>query len=255
MPDRNVLGIIALGDHYKPIGKVTALSDVTTPDDTIEYGGVYGHDDIVNTTDAIGAHFEIEETYEGSPSHAHLPDRHADTMDKFWHRAGWLVFLLIFQSTASFVLRGFDNLLKAHPTVVYFLPMLIGAGGGAGSQSTVLVIRNMALGSECSARALVFKQLMTGMALGLILLAFSFVGVLLFGSTTAEGFAVCIATLSIVIVSVIIGTLLPIMFQMFGIDPAHAGAAIQAAMDVVGVLVTCVICWLVLRHVPSAQGP
>eukprot|EP00914_Ancora_sagittata_P009026 GHVO01017419.1.p1 GENE.GHVO01017419.1~~GHVO01017419.1.p1 ORF type:complete len:260 (+),score=43.04 GHVO01017419.1:84-782(+) len=224
---------------------------MSDPPDTVEGNALMAdhrdppHDDEI---DMKGGALEIEDT----------PGRHheapIDTMDKFWHRAGWLVFLLIFQSTSSFVLRGFDNLLTAHPTVVYFLTMLIGAGGNAGSQSTVLVIRNMALGSECSARALVFKQLMTGMALGLILLAFSFVGVLLFGSTMAEGFAVCVAMFSIIVVSVVIGTLLPITFFKCGIDPAHAGPAIQVFMDVVGVLVTCIICWLVLRHVPPV-GP
>lgn len=43
-----------------------------------------------------------------------------------------------------------------------------------------------------------------------------------------------------------IGTALPLLFQRLRIDPAHAGATIQVAMDGIGVTLTCVVSCLVL---------
>merc|ERR1719174_3361872 len=67
------------------------------------------------------------------------------TLDKFWHRAGWLVLLLAFQSCSSFILERFSVLITTHPVIIYFLTMLVGAGGNVGGQSVVLVIRRLAV--------------------------------------------------------------------------------------------------------------
>ena len=62
-------------------------------------------------------------------------------------RSSWLVGLLIFQSLSSYILRFNEALLQTHPAIVYFLTMLVGAGGNAGNQATVRAIRGIALGT------------------------------------------------------------------------------------------------------------
>lgn len=49
-----------------------------------------------------------------------------------YYRGAWLVGLLIFQSCSSFILASNEQLLQRHPNIVYFLTMLVGAGGNAG---------------------------------------------------------------------------------------------------------------------------
>ena len=44
-------------------------------------------------------------------------------------RAGVLVGLLVFQSCSSFILSSYERLLQKHSVVVFFLTMLVGAGG------------------------------------------------------------------------------------------------------------------------------
>mmetsp|Transcript_20819 Transcript_20819/g.46946 ORF Transcript_20819/g.46946 Transcript_20819/m.46946 type:complete len:162 (-) Transcript_20819:134-619(-) len=70
--------------------------------------------------------------------------------ESFWQtcssRTTWLVGLLFFQSMSSFILAGNDVLIRNHPTIVYFLTMLVGAGGNAGNQSAVRIIRGIATG-------------------------------------------------------------------------------------------------------------
>ncbi|CAE8580975.1 unnamed protein product [Polarella glacialis] len=72
-------------------------------------------------------------------------DEVSGSLEVFWHRAGWLVVLLMCQSTSSLILQRFEFLIKSHPVVIYFLTMLVGAGSNAGGQSTVLVVRRLAL--------------------------------------------------------------------------------------------------------------
>ena len=66
-------------------------------------------------------------------------------------RTAVLVALLAFQSCSSFILAHFEKLLQRHSVVVFFLTMLVGAGGNAGNQAAVLVIRGLATG-ELTAR-------------------------------------------------------------------------------------------------------
>lgn len=61
-------------------------------------------------------------------------------------RGGWLLGLLLFQSCSSFILSANQDLLRDHPVIIYFLTMLVGAGGNAGNQAAVRVIRRIALG-------------------------------------------------------------------------------------------------------------
>ena len=57
--------------------------------------------------------------------------------DALRDRAYWLVGLLVLQSMSGFILARNEELLQAHPVIVYFLTMLVGAGGNAGNQASV----------------------------------------------------------------------------------------------------------------------
>jgi len=52
-------------------------------------------------------------------------------------RAYWLVGLLIMQSCSGIILSRNEALLANHPVIIYFLTMLVGAGGNAGNQASV----------------------------------------------------------------------------------------------------------------------
>ena len=67
-------------------------------------------------------------------------------------RATWLIGLLIAQSASSFILADNENLLATHPTVIFFLTMLVGAGGNAGNQASVRLIRGLATGEVNGSR-------------------------------------------------------------------------------------------------------
>mmetsp|Transcript_6139 Transcript_6139/g.11725 ORF Transcript_6139/g.11725 Transcript_6139/m.11725 type:complete len:153 (+) Transcript_6139:31-489(+) len=54
----------------------------------------------------------------------------------FWRalydRCSWLIGLLLFQSCSSYILADNVELLQNHPAIIFYLTMLVGAGGNAG---------------------------------------------------------------------------------------------------------------------------
>lgn len=185
-----------------------------------------------------------------------ISDSSTSTLHKFWHRAGWLVVLLAFQSSSSIILERFDLLVQRHPIVIYFLTMLVGAGGNVGGQTTVLVVRQLALGQAQgeksdgkSAWREIAEQGWVGIRLAVILFFASFFRCFVFEVEWSETVAICASMTAIVCTSTLIGAALPNMLKWLDMDPAHAGAAIQVVMDITGVTLTCVISCLIL-HIP-----
>lgn len=177
------------------------------------------------------------------------PDNRAGFFSSLLDRAVWLIGLLIIQSCSSFILAFNERLLRNHTAIVYFLTMLVGAGGNAGNQATVRVIRELALGTltTSSRKQFVLKEILTAACLGILLGLFGLVRVLLFQIDTAESLCIAAALVLIVFLSVVLGSLLPLCFDMVGLDPAHSSTSIQVIMDIAGVLITCFVAALALE--------
>jgi hypothetical protein len=65
----------------------------------------------------------------------------------FWRalydRCSWLIGLLLFQSCSSYILADNVELLQQHPAIIFYLTMLVGAGGNAGTELILINIHNM----------------------------------------------------------------------------------------------------------------
>lgn len=71
------------------------------------------------------------------------PPAEREAVEEAWSRGRWLLGLLVLQSTSSFVLDSYQQLLRDHLVVTLFLTMLVGAGGNAGNQSAIKIIRGL----------------------------------------------------------------------------------------------------------------
>lgn len=171
-------------------------------------------------------------------------------------RAALLVGLLIFQSCSSFILTSYSELLQRHPVIVAFLTMLVGAGGNAGNQAAVLVIRGLALGeiTPSTSRAYLWDEAKMSVKLALVLVSVGFVRVLLFQYPLADAVAISASLAAIVMCSIVAGACLPLVLQRAGFDPAHAGATIQVLMDLFGVAITCAVCSALLTERGHSQA-
>ena len=164
-------------------------------------------------------------------------------------RAGWLVGLLVLQSCSSFILARNEDLLESHLVIVQFLTMLVGAGGNAGNQASVRVIRGLAVGTlnERTLRAFLWTEAKMGVALSLILGLAGFLRALVFMVPIAETVAITTSLYMIVLSSVGIGATLPLAMYRCGLDPAHSSTTIQVLMDILGVTVTVCVSGAILN--------
>eukprot|EP00913_Durusdinium_trenchii_P034603 g32373.t1 len=120
--------------------------------------------------------------------------------------------------------------------------MLVGAGGNAGGQSTVLVVRRLALAAchrsegttVISFRRIIAPEILVGAKLAVVLFGAAFLRCIIFKVYGAECVAICLSMLVIVFTSTALGAALPLFLSQMGVDPAHAGATIQVLMDVSG---------------------
>lgn len=179
--------------------------------------------------------------------------------------------LLFLQSCSSLILVHFADFISHHIIVTLYLTMLVGAGGNAGNQAAVLVIRMLATagsgaggsGSSSSARSiampgalrLLWREVQVALILGVLLMIVGFGRVFLFeGGDLAAATAIALSLWVIVTSSVVLGAALPLALHALHFDPAHAGPLIQVCMDILGVALTCVICSMVLGDVPAAAS-
>ena len=75
-----------------------------------------------------------------------------------------------------------------------------------------------------------------------------------FGLGSRNATAISLSCFMIVTMSVLAGTVLPFALRTVGLDPGHAGAAVQVVMDVMGCLITCAICSMVLSVTSTLTG-
>ena len=157
-----------------------------------------------------------------------------------FERSSWLSGLLIFQSFSTLILSSNQHVLEKHHTVVYFLTALVGAGGNAGNQASVRVIRGLALGTLTQHNVKSFLHREAGMAI-LLALTVGFIGLLramLSPCTGPEVVTVVLSLMSIVFISVIVGSILPLLLHAVKVDPAHAATSVQVIMDISGCFLT-----------------
>eukprot|EP00986_Skeletonema_menzelii_P010279 scaffold5007_cov141-Skeletonema_menzelii.AAC.3 len=158
-------------------------------------------------------------------------------------RASWLIGLLFFQSCSSFIIAYNEQFLQTHMVIVQFLTMLVGAGGNAGNQSAVGVIRGLAIGTINGNTWRDYLRQEAKMAAGLSCLIglTGFIRAALFRTPWGETIAITTSVAMIVLTSVAIGSTLPLGMKKVGIDPAHSSTTIQVIMDILGVLITVMV--------------
>ncbi len=167
----------------------------------------------------------------------------------FRKRIGWLLILFVTESLTGSVLRHFEDELKAVVALSFFVPLLIGTGGNAGSQTTSTIIRALAVGDIDLGDALrsLWHELRIGLLLGLGMATFAFVRALTWGSTTDLALTVSLAILTIVIWANGLGSVLPLLAARFKIDPAIvSGPVMSTLVDATGLFIYFTIARVVL---------
>jgi magnesium transporter len=164
-------------------------------------------------------------------------------IDVVRRRIKWLLMLFVAENLTYPVLHYYDWLTDdTHfPALVFFLPLLLGTGGNAGSQTVGTIIRGMALGEIKGRDAwkVLLREWLIGLFLGLILgTAGLFYGRYWRGQPWGVSSVVGLTLLGICMWANTIGALVPLLARRAGIDPAVISAPfISTLVDATGLVI------------------
>jgi magnesium transporter len=158
-------------------------------------------------------------------------------------RIGWLMLLFLGGTVTRFVISSFDWVDSTFPSIEFdsFIPLLIGTGGNAGSQTVGTIIRGLALGEiqRGDAVRVLIREVLTGVMLGTLLGAIGFVFTWqLLGHTPIFALVIALAILGICVWANGVGALVPLAAKRLGIDPALVSAPlISTLVDATGLVI------------------
>jgi magnesium transporter len=164
-------------------------------------------------------------------------------------RIGWLLILFLAQAYTGTVLAFYEDTLEAVTALVFFMPLLIGTGGNAGSQVVTTIVRAMAVGDVVFRDILriLWKEMQTGLLLGAAMAIAVFVRSLTLGVGVDIGIVVAVTILAIVIWAVTVGAILPLILRQLRVDPAVVSAPFIATLvDGTGLLIYFTVAGIVL---------
>jgi magnesium transporter len=164
-------------------------------------------------------------------------------------RIGWLMLLFVAGTLTSAVLHKFESELAAVVALAFFIPLLIGTGGNAGAQTVMTVIRSLALGEVGVRHAwrVVVREATTGMLLGLLVAPIALIQALFWQAPLRLAITVAVTMFAICVWSTTVGSLVPILAQRFGVDPAVLSAPlITTLVDATGLIIYFTIAKLIL---------
>lgn len=173
-------------------------------------------------------------------------------------RAGWLAALFVGEMLTATAMAHYQDEIGRAVILALFVPLIISSGGNSGSQASTLVVRAMALG-EVRLRdwwRVVRRELAAGLALGTILAVIGLCRIVVWQElfhSYGDHWSLVAATVAISLVGVVLlgtlaGSMLPMLLQRLGVDPASASAPFVATLvDVSGLVIYFTVASLILR--------
>jgi magnesium transporter len=166
-------------------------------------------------------------------------------------RITWLVLLFVAETATGTVLRHFEDELAKVVALSFFIPLLIGTGGNAGSQTVSTVIRALALGEVRMRDALrvLGKEVTAGIVLGVLLGGIAFGRAMLWG--VGYDLAACVAVTVLIVCTWAntVGSLIPLGAQRAGIDPTViSGPLITTLVDASGLFIYLTVAKLMIAQ-------
>jgi len=166
------------------------------------------------------------------------------------HRLPWLMIMMLSATLSSTIITSFESVLAGAVVLTAFIPMLTGSAGNSGSQTSVTIIRNMALGEVETSDWLrvLWKEVRIAVVSGAAMAAVNMARMMIFDGV---GVMIC-ATVSItlmfaIILSAAVGCLLPMGAKKLGLDPAvMASPMITTIVDAAALLLYFLIAGVML---------
>lgn len=169
------------------------------------------------------------------------------------NRVPWLIFLLLSATFTGLIISKNEALLSNGIYGIILtscIPMIMGTGGNAGGQASATIIRSIAL-EEVEFKDIlkvIWKELRVGIIMGLTLGIACFAKIMLIdgliiktdGVTLLSAFVISVSLSTTIILSKLIGSVLPLIAKKCHLDPAvMASPFITTIIDILSLLIYC----------------
>lgn len=213
----DLIALPVVDDQHRLIGLVTVddLSDALA-------------EEVTEDMHRMGAVQPLEDSYFGTDFGTFLRKR-----------APWLIVLFVGELFTGDALSWFDDVIKRATVLVFFLPLIISSGGNAGSQSATLIIRALAVGEVSLQQAwrVLRRELAMGLSLGLMLATIGVARALIWNDGPQVAFAIGVTLIAVVTLGTVLGSMLPILLEKIGLDPAVSSTPFIASLvDLLGIV-------------------
>lgn len=224
----NIMAIPVVDDHFHMLGIIT-------------------HDDVIDVFREEAAE-EMQKIAAVEP----LTDSYLRTplMILSWKRGIWLLILFFAALSTAFALQSYQTELDRFTWLVLFIPLIISSGGNSGSQSSTLIISALATKDvELSDWSkVVRREMVMGLVLGGVMAIFGYLCALAIAPSARDALVIPATILSVVICGTCMGSMLPLVFKRFGLDPALMSNQFVAGIsDLLGILIYVNVALLFLR--------
>lgn len=248
-------------DHEKIEDCIDELVDyaedsIPVLSETKELLGVITAQDVVEAVDD-----EMGEDYAKLAGLTDEEDLRETTKESMKKRLPWLIILLFLGMGVSSVVGAFEAVVAVLPIVMCFQSLILDMAGNVGTQSLAVTIRVL-MDENLTGKQklhLVWKEMKVGFVNGLLLgsLAFVFIGIYIAcfkHNAWLQAFLIsgCVGVSLMVamVISSLVGTLIPIFFHKIKIDPAVASEPlITTVNDLVAVVTYYGLAWLFLIQI------
>ena len=228
--------------YFPVVDETGVLLGVVTADDVFDVAEEEATEDIQQ----FGGQSTLEDSYFQTP-----------LFTLFRKRAGWLAVLFIGGTITASTLRHYEGHTVSMAWLVFFLPLIVSAGGNTGSQSASLVLRGLAVREMEIGDwfKVMWRELAVGVGLGLVLSVLGYMRAVAWNLDPIVGLIVGVSVMLIVAFGALAGAMLPFLFKTLKLDPAVISSPLLAqTVDIVGVVVFYNIAFYAIHYWEKALG-
>jgi len=247
--DTDILTVDA-GEDQQEVARIVAKYDllaIPVVDAQRHMLGIITHDDVMDvfmeeaTADVqrIAAVEPLEDSYMRTP-----------ILTLTWKRGMWLGILFFAGILTALALRSYELEFEQFGWLVWFIPLVIGSGGNSGAQTSTLIIAGMATGDVKISNwaQIVTREVATGALLGVFLATLSLAPALMLAPSILAALVVPLTIFLVVLCGTFSGSILPLVSQRLGWDPAMMSNPFVAGLnDITGIMIYVNIAKVFLR--------
>lgn len=232
---KQITAAVSPTDDQEVVAKLSIrydLGEVPVVDSEGRLIGIVPAEDVIDVV-----HEELQEDFTNITGISEQSESYIDesSLKIAKNRTTWLVICLITATMTGFIIQRYESLLASAVVLTAYIPMLMDSGGNAGSQSSTTIMTQLFSGNLTAKDFLrvIWKEMRVGTMVALVLVIINFIRILIVDDVAmAVNLTVSVTLFLTIVLSNIVGGLLPLLADKLKIDPTvMAGPLITTIVD------------------------